>query len=232
MTRLIFTFLIISLGAMQPVFAEEEAQDTVPKEEVKKLTEENKKKVEDEIKKETPITEWVSSENALLDRLLEQNKQTFFVLRTKHSTIRAIETVRRDIGNAVEACSKENPDLKEEINKRFGDWKASVNPILDDAKKYLDQELQEQQAFHRTDYDHIIKLNDKAYDFSDRQIKKTPVTEKKACEKLIRSMDRTEDNLISLLQDILIPEEVIRSRSERIQKDKETTKANEGTAKE
>ena len=223
MTRLIFTFLIISLGAIQPVFAEE-VKDTTSKKEIKKLAEENKKKVEDEIKKDTPITEWISSENALLDRLPEQNKQTFFVLRTKHSTIRAIETVRRDIGNAVDACSKENPDLKKEINGRFGEWKASVNPILDDAKKYLDQELQEQQAFHRTDYDHIIKLNDKAYAFSDEQVKKTPVTEKKACEKLIRSMDRTEDNLISLLQDILIPEEVIRARSERIQKDKKNSK--------
>lgn len=199
-----------------------EDADKPAKEEVKKLAEKNKKKVEDDIKKDTPITEWISSENALLDRLPEQNKQTFFVLRTKHSTIRAIETVRRDIGNAVAACSTKNPDLKEEINERFGEWKSSVNPILDDAKKYLDKELQEQQAFHRTDYDHIIKLNDKAYNFSDEQVKKTPVTEKKACEKLIRSMDRTEDNLISLLQDILIPEEVIRARSERVNKEKKS----------
>lgn len=230
MIRLLFTFLVIFSFSALPAMAVEEVDEASTKE-VTKLVEDNKKKVEDEIKKDTPITEWISSENALLDRLIGEKKQTFFVLRTKHSTIRAIETVRRDIGNAVEACSVKNSELKNEITERFDEWKASVNPILDDARKYLDQELQEQQAFHRTDYDHIIKLNDKAYKFSDEQVKKTPVTEKKACEQLIRSMDRTEDNLISLLQDILIPEEVIRARSERRKKAEETEKTEEPAKK-
>jgi len=95
-----------------------------------------------------------------------------------------------------------------------------VNPIIDDAKTFLKTELKEQNAFHQSDYDHIVKLNDKAYKFSNDQVKKTPVTDLKSCQKLIASMDRTEDDLISLLQDILIPEEVIRSRSEQLKKAK------------
>ena len=223
MTRLFSNLLLfgffIAVSFSVPSVAQEKKKAS--EEEVKKLVDKNKKTVEDEIKKDTPITEWISSENALLDRLPEQSKQTFFIIRTKHSTVRAVEAVRRDIGNAVQACSKENKDLKSKMNERFSEWKAVVNPIIDEAKQFLKTELDEQEAFHLSDYRHVIKLNDKAYAFSDSKVKKTPVTTAKACQGLLDSMDRTEDNLISIMQDILIPEDVIRSRSAQAKKAKQ-----------
>lgn len=204
------SFLLMPLIAT-PAFA---------KEDVKALAEENKKKVEDEIKKDTPITEWMSSENALLKRLPKQNQESFFILRNKHSMMRAVEMVRRDIGQAVKACSKENKDMKKDMNARFDQWKNAVNPILKEAKNFLELELKEQTAFHVQDYRHVMALNDKAYKFSESKIKKTPVTTKEACQGLLESMDRTEDNLINILQDVLLPEEVVRERVEQANKAK------------
>jgi len=191
---------------------------------VEKIREENKKKVEEEIKKETPITEWTSSENALLKRLPEQNRQIFFILRNKHSIIRAVETVKRDVRNAVQACSKNNKDMADKMQERFNEWDSITEPILIEAKKFLEVELKEQEAFHLRDYRHIVKLNDKAYTFSESQVKKTPVTTPDACQGLLDSMDRTEDELIGILQDSLLPEEVIRERVEQINKAEEKEK--------
>ena len=222
------TVLSLMLMTAHPVNAQDKSskeETKVSKEEAKKLIEENRKKVEAEIKKETPITEWISSENALLKRLPKKNQQTFFIIRNKHSVIRAVETVRRDVGNAVEACSKNNRDMAKPMKKRFKEWTNSIDPIIKDAKGFLEIELKEQEAFHVTDYKHITKLNDKAYSFSEKQIKKTPVTTKEACQGLIASMDRTEDNLINILQDTLLPEEVVRERAE--QADKAKKKAEE-----
>ncbi len=210
---LIFTILFLS-----PAFAAD-------KDDVEKLSEENKKKVETEIKKETPITEWISSENALLKRLPKQNQQTFFILRNKHSIIRAIETVRRDVGNAVTACGKNNKEMDKPMRARYKEWTGNIDPILKDAKKFLNVELKEQESFHISDYRHITKLNDKAYKFSESKIKKTLVTTKEACEGLLASMDETEENLINILQDVLLPEEVARERSEQYQKAKEEKEA-------
>jgi len=53
----------------------------------------------------------------------------------------------------------------------------------------------------------------------ESKIEKTPVTTEEACQSLLESMDDTEDNLISLLQDILLPQEVIKNRVERANKD-------------
>lgn len=176
---------------------------------------------EEEKKQEsTPITEWIDAENSLLDNLPVQNQKVFFVLRNKHSVIRTISVVKRDVGNAVKACGKENKDMKQPMRDRFKEWENAVNPILKEAEKFLETELKEQEAFHVSDYKHVTKLNDKAYKFSESKVEKTPVTTKEACEGLLKSMDRTEDKLITLLQDILLPEEVIRTRLEQADKEK------------
>lgn len=210
-TMLLVLSFIISFSL--PVSAQEKS-----KEDAKKLAEENKKKVEAEIEKATPITEWISSENALLKRLAEPNQQTFFIFRNKHSVIRVVETVRRDVGNAVKACGTENKEMADPMNTRFKNWENAVTSILKDAEKFLALELKEQEAFHISDYKHIMKLNDKAYAFSDAQVQKTPVTTVEACQGLLDSMDRTEESLVNLLQDVLLPEEVIKERVEQANK--------------
>lgn len=195
--KLLLSLSVLLLLTAVPAFAEEE------------------QKKENEV---TPITEWIDAENALLETLPAQNKKIFFILRNKHSVIRTVGVVKRDVGNAVKACGKENPDLKKPIRDRFKDWESAVSPVLKEAEKFLEIELKEQEAFHVSDYRHVTKLNDKAYKFSESKIEKTPVTEKESCERLLQSMDRTEDKLIGLLQDILLPEEVIRTRLDQGEK--------------
>jgi hypothetical protein len=181
-------------------------------------------KAKKDIVKETPITKWMKAENTLLDNLPRSNKEVFFIFRNKHSVIRSIEIIRDDIGGAVKACGKANPEIKKEIRTRFKDWKNAVLPILKEARKFLKKELKEQEAFHTDDYHYVMKLNDKAYNFSEGQITKIPVTSKKACEGLLKSMDSTEDKLVGLLQSILLPEEVVRERLEQAKKAEEKYK--------
>jgi len=170
----------------------------------------------DELKaQETPITKWMDAENAMIDTLPRQNQKVFFVLRNKANVIRSVNMVERDIKNAVKSCAKENKEISLDIKSRFKDWQRAVNPILKEADKFLKKELKEQEAFHISDYKHVTKLNDKAFEFSEKQIKKKPVSSLKACQGLMKSMDRSENQLVGLLQDILLPEEVVRKRIER-----------------
>ena len=181
--------------------------------------------VEKDIAKETPITKWMNAENALLDNLPHVNREVFFIFRNKHSVIRSIEVVSDDVGSAVKACGKANPKMKKAMSSRFKDWWNAVSPILKEAKKFLKKELKEQEAFHVSDYQHVMKLNDKAYKFSESKITKTPVTTEKSCNGLLASMDSTEDKLVGILQDILLPEEVVRERLEQSKKANEKSEA-------
>ncbi len=182
------------------------------------------KKEKEKYAKATPITEWIDSENHLLGTLQRKGQEVFFVLRNKHSVIRTIRVVRRDVKNAVKACGKNNKELKASMETRFKEWESAILPILDTAEKFLKTELKEQEVFHVSDYDHVMKLNDDAYKFSESKIQKSPVTTKEACEGLLKSMNTTEDKLVGLLQEVLLPQEVVRKRAERIEAAKKEAK--------
>ena len=189
-------------------------------EDVEKRAEENQKKVVADIKKETPITQWIDAENKVLDALPKQGQQVFFILRNKHSVMRSIEVVKRDVRNAVQACSENNMDMADDMQTRYKEWADSIEPILDDAKEFLELELKEQTAFDVADYRRVTEMNDKAYAFSEGQVKKEIVTTPKACQGLLDSMNRTEEELIDILQDALLPEEVVRTRVKRMDESK------------
>ena len=71
---ILLSFCLLSASA----FAQEDTE---------KLVQENQKKVEEDIKKETPITQWIDAENKVLDALPKQGQQVFFILRNKHSCL-------------------------------------------------------------------------------------------------------------------------------------------------
>lgn len=173
----------------------------------------------------TPVDKWIAAENKLIDTLNYTGKESFFILRNKHGVIRSVRYVHRDVGKAVKACGAENPDLKKPMADRFQQWESAVIPVLDLAEKFLKEEVQTQKIVHASDYHHVMKLNDKAFEYSEEQVEKQIVTSKEACEGLLESMDRTEDKMVELLQDMLLPESVIRERAGRAKAAEEAVKS-------
>lgn len=177
--------------------------------------------------KEAPppaLKKWIDAENALIEPLSPKDQESFFILRNKYSVMRVINVVERDVGNAVKSCGDKNPDMKDKMNGRFEQWKGAVNPILDTAKKQLDKDIAAQKIVDPAKAREVMKLNDAAYEEGEKKIVKTPVTTKDACEDLLDSMDRTEDEMVKLLQQTLLTESVIRERAKQMDKEKADSK--------
>lgn len=185
-------------------------------------------KVESVVKQEAdpkaptgPLKDWIDAENALIDPLSDKDKESFFILRNKYSILRVVKVVERDISKAVDSCSKENPDMKSKMTERFKEWSSAVDPIVDTAKKQLDKDIESQKIVDVKKARNVLKLNDKAYEYGESKITKNPITSKESCEGLLASMDRTEDTMITLLRQTLLPEAVIRSKVEKEMAEKE-----------
>ena len=171
---------------------------------------------------------WIDAENKLIDPLGEKDKESVLILRNKYSYIQATRVVSRDVGNAVEACGKKNPDMKDKMSARYNQWRSAIDPILDTAEKQLDKDIDAQKVVDADDLRDVLDLHDEAYEASEKQVTKTPVTTREACEGTLASMDRTEDNLITILQQTLLPEGAIRKRAadaEKIQPQKRNMSA-------
>ena len=165
--------------------------------------------------KGSPVGTWVEAEKSLIESLSKEDQETFFILRNKHSVIRSLEIVRDDIAKAVKGCGKGNKQLQDEMKERFKEWENAVLPILEESKKFVKVEITEQTILDPSQIKKILKLNDAAYKYTNDRVEKIPLNDEKSCQKLLKSMDKTEDKLIQLLQNILLPEEVVRERIEQ-----------------
>ncbi len=236
-SKFFLSTMIVGLSLLAaPVFAQDKTKNK-PAE----------KPVESVVKKKTPpaaapagqptgpVKDWIDAENAMIDPLSPKNQESVFILRNKYSIIRVIGIVERDVGNAVKSCGDKNPDMKKQMDDRYKQWKNSVNPIITTARKQLDKDIDGQKIVDVDQFRKVLKLNDKAYEFGDKQITKTPVTTPEACKGLLISMDRTEDEMITLLRQTLLPEEVIRKRGieaeKKIQQGEEAAKKKAAAAK-
>lgn len=224
MTRnLLLLSSLIAFATFSPAYAE------APKKEEPKKTE----KAESVLKKETPakapentpVTKWLDAENTLIKPLSAKDQESFFILRNKYSVIRVVGVVERDVGAAVKACGKANPDMKDQMSARFKQWQGAVNPIIDTAKKTFDKDIESQKIVPVKDARNVLVLSDKAFEYSDKLTTKQPVTSKEACQKLLASMDRTEDKMIELLEATLLPETVLKQKREESLKAKAKVEA-------
>jgi len=165
-----------------------------------------------------PMKDWVDAENALIDPLSDKDLERFYLLRTKYSYISGIRVAERDVGNAVKSCGEKNPGLKEKMESRFKQWQNAVDPILVTADESLEREIKNLKYVDPAKVKNVFKLQKAAAEHTDKQTTKTVITTEEACNDLLDSMDDTEDSMISLLQEALLPESVLIKRADEADK--------------
>jgi hypothetical protein len=139
----------------------------------------------------------------LMEKMDENQLRQLASIRTAHGTIRAVENVQDSVKKAVTACVAKNPDLQDRMTSRFDNWKLAIRPTLKKAQSRLEKMILLQSFGKPSEVRSYLKLFDEAVAARDAAIKSVPITEKAECERLIRKMDETEENLTKLLTESL-----------------------------
>lgn len=154
-------------------------------------------------KDDNAVTRLDEATTAITKDLDKNQLLQFRAIETSYRTIRAVEDVQLSVSNAVSACGKKNPDMKEAMDKRLMDWKGALRPVIKNGRDRLDKMVL-LQGFNRPSVvRNYLKMFDEAILYRNQGIKSVPVTEKEQCQKLTDNMDKTQDNLIKLLTDTL-----------------------------
>lgn len=151
----------------------------------------------------TPVTKLEAASKKILEGLSENQTKQFAAIRNNHGIIRAVEGVEKDISAASKSCSKHNPEFAQPMQKRVGEWKAAIDPILVDARERLNTMIKLQDFTSPMEARAYLKKIDEAVAFKSKSMKSIPVTEKKECKKLLGTMDDTQEDLQELLVDTL-----------------------------
>lgn len=137
-------------------------------------------------------------------KLTRQQLDHLYHLREGFGTLRAVSMVRRDVGNAVKACAKANPEIRDGIQKQFSDWTNAVDPIVTEKEHAIDVAVDAQTYAKPKDIRDYLKLIEQTADYANRNIDKEIVTTPEACNKLSTSMDKTQDVVSKLLAEMEI----------------------------
>lgn len=147
----------------------------------------------------------------LYDRLKEvaenlspAEKKHFYLIYNNYNLIGAVKMVEGDVGAAVKACGKANPDIAEKLDKRYAAWKGAIDPVIGEAEDNLNNMVIAQDYTPKAKIKSLFKAADDTRKATNDKIDKVPVTSPDACNYLHDKMDDTQKDLTRMLRETLI----------------------------
>lgn len=192
-----------SLFAVVAVFALMAVSFPVPVLAADKVAEEEKQK---EPEGNPYLAEFEKRSRQIAKELNGEELKHLYHVRETFGAVKAVKIVRRDVSAAVDACGEANPDLKKPMNKRFSAWAAAVDPVVKEKEAEIEKAISTQTYAKPKEIHDYLGLIEKTTDHANQQIDKNIVTTKEACTSLMKSMDKTEKVVTSLVADMkLVP---------------------------
>lgn len=134
----------------------------------------------------------------------DEDRRHFNVLYGNYNLVKIVETVQDDVGTAVKKCGEANAGMKEPLDKRYGEWRAAIKPVMTEAEANLNNMVFAQDYAQPKKIRKFFKFIDDAREKRDAEVEKVPVTSKEACEYLLKTMDSTQQSMVGLLQATLV----------------------------
>lgn len=149
----------------------------------------------------------------IVAELSEPDQKHFIGIYHTHALIGTVENVRADMQRAVLSCAEENPDLAEDLTGRFEGWEEAVNPVLGEAQAQVKNMVLAQDYKKPKALRAFLRDMDEVRAKTAASLATVPVVSEKACKKFYKTMGKTQDGLVVLLQETLV--DVLRSLSEK-----------------
>lgn len=182
---------------------ESDAEQAAPED----AAEENVEQAEEipPLKEPSPAVKKLNEAVAGITKPLDGSKRAhFYMIYNNHNLISTVKRVRSDVSNAIDACSKENPDMEKDLRDRYGIWQTAVDEQIEAAEANVDNMIIAQDYVEEKKVRDVMKQADNLREETMRQMERIPVTSKEACEYLLNKMDETQKNLVSLLRSTLV----------------------------
>lgn len=129
--------------------------------------------------------------------------QHFMVMYTNYTVISMVKAVEKDVKNAVEACAKNNRDMKDELDSRFSKWQQTVAAPMSDAMANINNMIVAQQYASRDRIEEIFAQVEDVRSYNSSRFEKVPVSTKEACAFMMGKMEETQENMAALLKTTL-----------------------------
>ena len=135
-----------------------------------------------------------------VSKALDQSEMTHFgIIYSNYTIYSMVKAVRDDVGLAVDACIKNNPDMEELLSKRWMEWTNSVDANMKESLANIKAMTMAQDYASQDNMTRIFGLVDATREANSSRFEKLPVSTPEACEFMISKMDETQDSMNMML---------------------------------
>lgn len=131
-------------------------------------------------------------------------RRHFYTLYNNNNLISTVKYVRDHIGDAIDACSENNPDMEGDLRARYKEWTDAVNEKLGEAEGQVENMVLAQEYASDADINKILKQANDLRAKTQKNVERIPVTSPEACEYLLNKMDETQTNMLRFLSAVLV----------------------------
>lgn len=135
-----------------------------------------------------------------VSKKLDQAEMTHFgIIYSNYTVYSMVSAVRDDVEQAVNACIENNPEMEEQLTKRWDVWEKSVGTNMKEALANIKAMSTAQDYASQEEMNTIFALVDSTRAANSSRFEKVPVSTPEACEFMVSKMDETQDNMNMML---------------------------------
>lgn len=134
----------------------------------------------------------------------DNDRRHFYTLYNNNNLISTVKYVRDHIGEAIDACSENNPDMEDDLRARYKKWTDAVNEKLEEAEAQVENMVLVQEYATDDAINEVLKQADDLRAKTQENVERIPVTSPEACEYLLNKMDETQETMLRYLGTVLV----------------------------
>ncbi len=136
----------------------------------------------------------------IMKKLEADELNHFMVLIVNYNMFSMVTNVRDSIKGAVNECSENNKEMRDQLNSRFEAWDEAVSEGMEESRQNIENLGLAQDYVTQDELKMVYKMVEATRKSDGSQFNSIPVTTPEACEFMLSKMDETQNSMLLLLR--------------------------------
>lgn len=132
-------------------------------------------------------------------------KENLGVISDGFGIMHAVQLTNKSVFTTIDLCGKRNPEMKADLDAAYKEWYGGLGPHLQAREKDMKAAINDGRFSKPKDVTDFLDLLDKLAKHNYDRMEKQPLTTPSACERLVKTMDRTGEKLGKALAELKFP---------------------------
>lgn len=132
-------------------------------------------------------------------------KENLGVLSDGFGIMHAVQLTNKSVFTTIDLCGKRNPEMKPDLDAAYKEWYGGFGPHLQAREADMKAAINDGRFSKPKDVSAFLDLLDQLAKHNYDRMEKQPLTTPSACERLVKTMDRTGEKLSKTLAELKFP---------------------------